>query len=87
MVFHYPLALLWYLFHTADLFQKVLVLEIVFDLDLFEGVSVLFYSSYVDLSIASAQFLVYFYIFQAKVSFQHFMVSKKIKHKIKLISL
>ena len=66
--------------HVGDLFQEILVLIIILDLDLLECRCLIFDGNVVNMSIASADFLLDFDVFKTVVSFHDGVVGKKIKH-------
>lgn len=82
MILHYPLTLFRYLLHIGDLLQKALVLVVVLDFNLLEGVVVVLDGGGVDVRIASAQLLLHFDVLKAVVALKHGVVREKIKHLI-----
>ena len=80
IILDYPATLRSKVFHVRNLFQKVLILVVSFDLDLLQGVVLVLDEDIVDIGVASPQFLLDLDLLKPVVALQDLVIGKETEH-------
>ena len=85
MILDKPLAVFGEVLHEGDFLKEGLVLVVVFDLDLLEGVVVVVDGGGVDVGVAVAEFFFDLDLVEAVVALDQRVIGPKIKHILSLL--